>query len=67
MQESLSLISKKNNIINPASSKNKENIQEQSEKQKNNNKIKRAYYPISVFYLPVKKMNHITNKKEKKR
>ena len=67
MQESLSLISKKNNIINPASSKNKENIQEQSEKQKNNNKIKRAYYPISVLHLPVKKMNHITNKKEKKK
>ena len=29
--------------------------------------IKRAYYPISVLHLPVKKMNHITNKKEKKK
>ena len=65
MQESQSLISKKNNIINPISSKNKENIPEKLENQKNNNKIKKAYPPISILHLPVKKMNQITNKKEK--
>ena len=65
MQESQSLISKNNNIINPKSSKNEENIPEQLEKQKNNNKIKKVYPPKSVLHLPVKKLTHVTNKKEK--
>ena len=65
MQKSQSLRSRKFNIIIPRTSKNIQNIGELKETEKNNKKIKGILAPIPDLNLPVKKVPHVTNRKEK--
>ena len=65
MQESQLLKSRKINIIFPKTTKNIENIHELKESEKSNKKIKRVYPPIPDLHLPVKKVLHVTNRKDK--
>ena len=65
MQKSQSLRTRKFNITVQKTSKYLENISELNEKSKNDTKIKKVIPQIPDLHLPVKKINHITNKKEK--
>ena len=66
MQKSQSLKSRKfANIIIPKTLENIENNNEIKESEKNNKKIKRIKPEIPDLHLPVKRISHVTNRRDK--
>jgi len=66
MQKSLSLKSRKfHNILIPKTLENIENNIEAKEAEKNNKKIKKIKPEIPDLHLPVKKISHVTNRRDK--